>query len=250
MKRLRRRPIPVFLRLGGEPFHAGTHDPPERRPWPAELRPAAHGRRRCLVRAAADVGPVGARLVDALGQSARITPPSPSTASLLVEAVVHGRTSFDPVRGGSVACRSSLRRRRSNFPSGGTERARSRRSTVTLDGRRAAAMYDVVAVASHRYSVDDRLPCCTSRRRSTTCAARVGRIGMRGCSRAASAIARRSRRPSITCRASSRSTGGARVRRGRRDPWCRRGSVYVDARRGARRRARRGAAASCSSTSG
>ena len=150
-------PTTVFMTPDGSPFYAGTYFPPEPR----------HGlpsfRQLLLAVAAAwrerrdDLTGQARKLVEALGQSARLEPSrEPLTAALLDEAESGIAASFEPACGGFG--------RAPKFPPASTLEFLLRRDgdraremvTRTLDGMAAGGLYDVVGGGFHRYSVDGR----------------------------------------------------------------------------------------------
>ncbi len=150
-------PMTVFLTPAGEPFYAGTYFPPEPRHGMPSFRQLLDAIERAWREQRDDVGRQAARLVEALGQSARIGPSSePLTSSLLGEAESALARSFDPVDGGFG--------RAPKFPPPSTIELLLRRGTDralemavrTLDAMAAGGMYDVIGGGFHRYSVDER----------------------------------------------------------------------------------------------
>jgi uncharacterized protein len=150
-------PMTVFLTPAGEPFYAGTYFPPEPRhgmpSFPQLLLAVAEAWRTQRV----DIVAQAQRLVEAVGNSARIEPSAePLTAALLVEAERGIARTFE-VRYGGFG-------RAPKFPPASTIEFLLRRDspqalemvTKTLDGMAAGGMYDLVGGGFHRYSVDDR----------------------------------------------------------------------------------------------
>ncbi len=150
-------PMTVFLTPDGEPFYAGTYFPPEPRHGMPSFRQLLAAVVEAWREQRADVAAQARKLVDALGQSARMAPSiEPLTATLLVEAESTIARSFDPVHGGfghapkfPPASTIELLLRR------GTDRALEM-AVSTLDAMAAGGMYDVVGGGFHRYSVDER----------------------------------------------------------------------------------------------
>jgi uncharacterized protein YyaL (SSP411 family) len=153
-------PMTVFLLPSGEPFLGGTYFPPE----PRHGMPAF---RQVLVTIAdayrdrrEDVARQAKALVDALQQSAAISPSAePLAESLLGEAVRGLRRQFDPESGGFGGA--------PKFPPASTLEFLLRMHlrgnpdalepvTRTLDGMAAGGMYDLLGGGFHRYSVDER----------------------------------------------------------------------------------------------
>src|SRR5262245_13149466 len=94
-------PMTVFLTPDGEPFYAGTYFPPEPRygipSFPQLLTAVSDAWRERRD----DVSNQARRLVEALGQSTRLTPSTePLTPALLDEAEAAVARSFDPVDAG------------------------------------------------------------------------------------------------------------------------------------------------------
>jgi uncharacterized protein YyaL (SSP411 family) len=150
-------PMTVFLTPAGEPFYAGTYFPPEPRhgmpSFPQLLLAVAEAWRTQR----ADIVSQARKLVEAVGDSARIEPSAePLTAALLLEAERGIARSFEPAYGGFG--------RAPKFPPASTIEFLLRRGspeslemvTKTLDGMAAGGMYDLVGGGFHRYSVDDR----------------------------------------------------------------------------------------------
>ncbi len=154
-------PMTVFLLADGEPFLGGTYFPPEPRQGLPAFRElllavsAAYRDRRD------DVARQATALVDALQQSAALSPSAePLTESLLGEAVRGLRRQFDPEWGGFGGA--------PKFPPASTLefllRAYERNhdedalamATRTLEGMAAGGMYDLLGGGFHRYSVDER----------------------------------------------------------------------------------------------
>jgi uncharacterized protein YyaL (SSP411 family) len=150
-------PMTVFLTPAGEPFYAGTYFPPEPRHGMPSFRGLLDAIAQAWEERRDDVARQAGRLVEALGQSARIAPSlEPLTASLLAEAESALARSFDEREGGfgrapkfppASVIEFLLRR--------GTDRA-LHMATTTLDAMAAGGMVDLVGGGFHRYSVDDR----------------------------------------------------------------------------------------------
>ena len=150
-------PMTVFLTPSGEPFYAGTYFPPEPRhgmpSFPQLLLAVSDAWRTQR----GDIAAQARRLVEAVGNSARIAPSSePLTDALLGEAERGIARTFEPAYGGFG--------RAPKFPPSSTLEFLLRRGsaeaigmvTKTLDGMAAGGMYDLVGGGFHRYSVDDR----------------------------------------------------------------------------------------------
>jgi uncharacterized protein YyaL (SSP411 family) len=150
-------PMTVFLTPEREPFYAGTYFPPEPRYGMPSFRQLLVAVEEAWRERRDDIGRQARTLVDALGQSARVSPSNePLTGSVLVEAESAIARSFDPVHGGfgpapkfppSSVIELLLRR--------GTDRTLEM-ADRTLDAMAAGGMYDVVGGGFHRYSVDER----------------------------------------------------------------------------------------------
>src|SRR2546421_874963 len=154
-------PMTVFLTPLGEPFLGGTYFPPEpRHGLPAFRQLLVAGSDACRERRQDGARQAGA-LVDALQESAAISPSAdPLTESLLAEAARGLARGFDPEWGGfggapkfppASALEFLLRRHRST----GDEETIAM-VTRTLDGMAAGGMYDLLGGGFHRYSVDER----------------------------------------------------------------------------------------------
>ena len=150
-------PMTVFLTPAGEPFYAGTYFPPEPRhgmpSFPQLLVAVAEAWRTQR----ADIVGQARRLVEAVGNSARLEPSTePLTAALLADAERGIARTFDRSNGGFG--------RAPKFPPASVLEFLLRRGspeamemvTKTLDGMAAGGMYDLVGGGFHRYSVDDR----------------------------------------------------------------------------------------------
>ena len=150
-------PMTVFLTPAGEPFYAGTYFPPEPRhgmpSFPQLLLAVAEAWKEQRD----DIAAQARRLVEAVGNSARIAPSSePLTDALLLEAERGIARTFEPAYGGFG--------RAPKFPPASNLEFLLRRGSPeaiemvrrTLDGMAAGGMYDLVGGGFHRYSVDDR----------------------------------------------------------------------------------------------
>ncbi len=150
-------PMTVFLTPAGEPFYAGTYFPPEPRhgmpAFPQLLRAVAEAWQTQRD----DIVVQAARLVEAVGHSARLEPSEePLTAALLYEAERGIARTFDPVNGGFG--------RAPKFPPASVLEFLLRRDsaealemvTKTLNEMAAGGMVDLVGGGFHRYSVDER----------------------------------------------------------------------------------------------
>ena len=150
-------PMTVFLTPAGEPFYAGTYFPPEPRhgmpSFPQLLLAVAEAWKEQRD----DIAAQARRLVEAVGNSARIAPSSePLTDALLARGGAWYRADL----------RAGVRRFRSSaqVPAGIDARVPAatrltggdRDGSQTLDGMAAGGMYDLVGGGFHRYSVDDR----------------------------------------------------------------------------------------------
>ena len=150
-------PMTVFLTPDGEPFYAGTYFPPEPRHGLPSFRQLLLAVEEAWRTQRDDIATQARRLVDSVGQSARLQPSGdPLTASLLAEAERGIARTFEPVYGGFG--------RAPKFPPASTLELLLRRDSdearamvaKTLDGMAAGGMYDLVGGGFHRYSVDDR----------------------------------------------------------------------------------------------
>ena len=150
-------PMTVFLTPAGEPFYAGTYFPPEPRhgmpSFPQLLVAVAEAWRTQR----ADIVGQARRLVEAVGNSARLEPSTePLTAALLADAERGIARTFDRSNGGFG--------RAPKFPPASVLEFLLRRGspeamemvTKTLDAMAAGGMFDLVGGGFHRYSVDDR----------------------------------------------------------------------------------------------
>ena len=150
-------PMTVFLTPAGEPFYAGTYFPPEPRhgmpSFPQLLVAVAEAWRTQR----ADIVGQARRLVEAVGNSARLEPSTePLTGALLADAERGIARTFDRSNGGFG--------RAPKFPPASVLEFLLRRGspeamemvTKTLDAMAAGGMYDLVGGGFHRYSVDDR----------------------------------------------------------------------------------------------
>jgi len=150
-------PMTVFLTPAGEPFYAGTYFPPEPRHGMPSFTQLLLAVAEAWRAQRDDIVVQARRLVEAVGQSARIEPSSePLTAALLDEAERGIARTFDRANGGFG--------RAPKFPPASTLEFLLRREspealamvTKTLDAMSAGGMYDLVGGGFHRYSVDDR----------------------------------------------------------------------------------------------
>jgi uncharacterized protein YyaL (SSP411 family) len=150
-------PMTVFLTPAGEPFYAGTYFPPEPRHGMPSFTQLLLAVAEAWRAQRDDIVVQARRLVEAVGQSARIEPSSePLTASLLDDAERGIARTFDRANGGFG--------RAPKFPPASTLEFLLRRAspealekvTITLDAMAAGGMYDLVGGGFHRYSVDDR----------------------------------------------------------------------------------------------
>ncbi len=145
-------PMTVFLTPEGEPFYGGTYYPPEPRHGMPAFRQVLTALAEAYRTQRDDVARQAAALVEALQQSARMSPSTePLTAELEAEAVRVLRTQYDPQWGGFGHA--------PKFPPASTIEFLLRRGAFdlalgTLDGMRAGGMYDLVGGGFHRYSVD------------------------------------------------------------------------------------------------
>ena len=150
-------PMTVFLTPAGEPFYAGTYFPPEPRhgmpSFPQLLLAVAEAWKEQRD----DIAAQARRLVEAVGNSARI---APSSEPLTRCAAARGGTWY------RADLRAGVRRFRAapKFPPASNLEFLLRRGSPeaiemvrrTLDGMAAGGMYDLVGGGFHRYSVDDR----------------------------------------------------------------------------------------------
>src|SRR4051794_40214712 len=154
-------PMTVFLTPLGEPFLGGTYFPPEPRHGLPAFRQLLVAVSDAYRERRQDVARQAGALVDALQESAAISPSAdPLTESLLAEAARGLARGFDPEWGGfggapkfppASALEFLLRRHRST----GDEETLAM-VTRTLDGMAAGGMYDLLGGGFHRYSVDER----------------------------------------------------------------------------------------------
>jgi uncharacterized protein YyaL (SSP411 family) len=150
-------PMTVFLTPAGEPFYAGTYFPPEPRHGMPSFRQVLSAVAEAWRERRADLSREAARLVQALGDSAKVSPSrEPLTGAALAEAERAIARTFEPGFGGFG--------RAPKFPPASTiefllrRRGDNARDMVakTLEGMAAGGMYDLVGGGFHRYSVDDR----------------------------------------------------------------------------------------------
>ena len=154
-------PMTVFLTPVGEPFLGGTYFPPEPRHGLPAFRQLLVAVSDAYRERREDVARQAGALVDALQESAAISPSAePLTESLLGEAARGLARGFDPEWGGfggapkfppASALEFLLRRHRRT----GDEEALTI-VTRTLDRMAAGGMYDLLGGGFHRYSVDER----------------------------------------------------------------------------------------------
>jgi uncharacterized protein YyaL (SSP411 family) len=154
-------PMTVFLTPAGEPFLGGTYFPPEPRQGMPAFRQVLVAVSDAYRERRDDVARQAAALVEAVRQSATLSPSGePLTESLLGEAVRGLARQFDPEWGGfggspkfppASALEFLLRMHRRL----GDEQALAM-VTRTLDGMAAGGMYDLLGGGFHRYSVDER----------------------------------------------------------------------------------------------
>ncbi len=150
-------PTTVFLTPDGRPFYAGTYFPPEPRHGLPGFDQLLRGVATAWVEQRDDLEAQAVRLVDELGQSARIEPSRDALAADLLDAAEDGIARvFEPAFGGFGGA--------PKFPPASTiefllRRPSARASEMvarTLDEMAAGGMYDVVGGGFHRYSVDAR----------------------------------------------------------------------------------------------
>ncbi|HEY7731706.1 MAG TPA: thioredoxin domain-containing protein [Gaiellaceae bacterium] len=150
-------PTTVFMTPELQPFYAGTYFPPEPRHGLPSFRQVLGAVAAAWQDRRDDLERQATRLVEAVGESARIRPSSePLTAALLAEAEQGIARTFEPAFGGFG--------RAPKFPPPSTLELLLRRggdvplrmARATLDGMAAGGMWDVVGGGFHRYSVDDR----------------------------------------------------------------------------------------------
>jgi uncharacterized protein YyaL (SSP411 family) len=154
-------PMTVFLTPGGEPFLGGTYFPPEPRHGLPAFRQLLVAVSDAYRERRGDVARQAGTLVDALQESAAISPSAePLTESLLGEAASGLARGFDPEWGGfggapkfppASALEFLLRRHRRTGDEGALAMV-----TLTLDRMAAGGMYDLLGGGFHRYSVDER----------------------------------------------------------------------------------------------
>src|SRR5436309_1334859 len=154
-------PMTVFLTPLGEPFLGGTYFPPEPRHGLPAFRQLLVAVSDAYRERREDVAREAGALVDALQESAAISPSAdPLTESLLGEAARGLARGFDPEWGGfggapkfpPASALEFLLRRHNRTGDGETLAMVSK----TLDGMAAGGMYDLVGGGFHRYSVDER----------------------------------------------------------------------------------------------
>src|SRR5207245_3935915 len=154
-------PLTVFLTPDGEPFLGGTYFPPEPRHGLPAFRQLLVAVSDAYRERRQDVARQAGALVDALQESAAISPSAdPLTESLLGEAARGLARGFDPEWGGfggapkfppASALEFLLRRHRRTADGEALAMV-----TRTLDGMAAGGMYDLLGGGFHRYSVDER----------------------------------------------------------------------------------------------
>src|SRR3989442_525103 len=154
-------PMTVFLLPSGEPFLGGTYFPPEPRHGLPAFRQLLLAVSDAYRERREDVSQQAGALVDALRESAEISPSAdPLTESLLAEAERGLARQFDPEWGGFGGA--------PKFPPASVLEFLLRRHhrtgdeetlamvTRTVDGMAAGGMYDLLGGGFHRYSVDER----------------------------------------------------------------------------------------------
>src|SRR5581483_1498619 len=150
-------PTTVFMTPEGRPFYAGTYFPPEPRHGLPSFRQLLAAVSEAWRERRDDLARQAERLVDAIGEQARVQPSSdPLTTAILAEAEAGCARAFEPAFGGFG--------RAPKFPQAPTLEFLLRRGgeralelvTRTLDGMAAGGMYDVIGGGFHRYSVDER----------------------------------------------------------------------------------------------
>jgi uncharacterized protein YyaL (SSP411 family) len=150
-------PTTVFMTPALQPFYAGTYFPPEPRHGIPSFRQVLQAVAEAWRERRDDLTRQATRLVEAIGESARVRPSAePLTATLLAGAEHGIARTFEPAFGGFG--------RAPKFPPASTLELLLRRPgerprelvTRTLDGMAAGGMWDVVGGGFHRYSVDDR----------------------------------------------------------------------------------------------
>ena len=150
-------PTTVFMTPDGRPFYAGTYFPPEPRHGLPSFRQLLAAVSEAWRERRDDLARQAERLVDAIGEQARVQPSSdPLTTAILAEAEAGCARAFEPAFGGFG--------RAPKFPPAPTLEFLLRRGgeralelvTRTLDGMAAGGMYDVIGGGFHRYSVDER----------------------------------------------------------------------------------------------
>jgi len=154
-------PMTVFLLPSGEPFLGGTYFPPEPRHGLPAFRQLLLAVSDAYRERREDVSKQAMTLVDALRDSAAISPSAdPLTESLLAEAERGLARQFDPEWGGfggapkfpPASVLEFLLRRHHRTGDGDALAMVTR----TLDGMAAGGMYDLLGGGFHRYSVDER----------------------------------------------------------------------------------------------
>ena len=150
-------PMTVFLTPEGEPFYAGTYFPPEPRHGMPSFPQLLIAVEEAWRTQRDDIVAQAARLVEAVGRSARTAPSAePLTDALLAGAERGVARTFERTYGGFG--------RAPKFPPASTLEFLLRRDSdaaramvrQTLDGMAEGGMYDLVGGGFHRYSVDDR----------------------------------------------------------------------------------------------
>ena len=145
-------PLNAFLTPDGVPFYAGTYFPPESRHGLPSWRMVLDGVAEAWANRRDQIVDQGARMVEALGATARLEPSvEPITQELLREALVSLWGTYDRVNGGFG--------RAPKFPQAPVielllARGEREMSLETLEAMARGGIYDQVGGGFARYSVD------------------------------------------------------------------------------------------------
>src|SRR5438132_1244667 len=205
-------PMTVFLTPLGEPFLGGTYFPPEPRHGLPAFRQLLVAVSDAYRERREDVAREAGALVDALQESASISPSAdPLTESLLGEATRGLAREFDPEWGGfgrapKFPPASSLEFLLRRHGSAGDEEALAM-VTRTLDGMAAGGMYDLLGGGCSSAASCGRSRSATTRRLPPGTASRSPRSQRRG----AGSTARTSSRPAESWRSSCSGRSPTRV---------------------------------------